>query len=102
MLRIFIKTAGHYAPVPGDDTRVPELPAVIEQFIFDLIGAILLDSIAWVSIQSRYQVMAILIVIDLSCFKFYFIYSYLFSQFFDIFYNFYDSININTKYNILL
>jgi len=46
--RVFIKTTRYYHAIPGDDTRMPHLPACIHQFVFYLplaIGFLLVSGI---------------------------------------------------------
>src|SRR5690606_40719851 len=42
IMTIFVETAGYNAPVPRNDTTVPHLPTMIDQPVFDTIGAITL------------------------------------------------------------
>lgn len=36
MLCVLVETAGYYNPIPGNDTRMPEFPAMRQEPVFQL------------------------------------------------------------------
>src|SRR5580658_8698685 len=66
MLGVLVKTAGYYETVPGDDSSMPETPAMVIQTVFEAVAAVLLLTIAAVPLIHRDQpVGIILIIVDL-------------------------------------
>ena len=45
---VFVETTGYYHAVPGDDAGVPELPAVVDQLVFDLVSPLFVAPVAGV------------------------------------------------------
>lgn len=65
VLGILIETTGYDFTIPGDDAGVPELPAVVLKFVFDLVATIGLAYVAGVSLNTWDEWVALLIVINL-------------------------------------
>ena len=69
MMRVFVETAGHYLAVPGDDAGVPHFPAMVEQGVFDRVGAVGLLPVASVLGLLRNQIRTLLVIVDLCGFE---------------------------------
>jgi len=80
VLCVFIKAARHHKPIPGDYAGVPELPTVVEEFVFHSIRTICLPGIAGVTLIKWDKWITVLIIVDLCCFQPDFINADLFSQ----------------------
>src|SRR6185312_14914826 len=81
MLRIFVKTTRHYQPVPGDDGRMPQTPAMVVEAVLENIGSVPVLVITAVFFIPRYQTVGVVpVVIDLGGFESYLVHPGLLCQ----------------------
>ncbi len=69
MASIFVEAAGHHATVPGEYAAVPHFPTVVEQGIFDAVGAVGHFPVTGIFVDGRDQGVAVLVVVDLRGFE---------------------------------
>lgn len=70
---VFVETTWSYQPIPGDDAAVPEFPTMVLQFVLLAIGTVCLFIVAGVLLVGRHQGVPVLIIVELSGFKFHLI-----------------------------
>ena len=73
MLGIFVKAAGYDSAIPGNDTGVPEFPAVVEEFVLDAVGPVGLPLVAGIAFEGRYEGVSVGKIVHLCGFEPYFI-----------------------------